>query len=148
VSSYTTTQIIVTICENPEVYLTEKMLSIKGKEYPREYIRGCRVEEIDSFLETDLFYSNENGPGKVAFKGLNLLLGLVGALNIFRDFTSKDEAAGYTGPERDSSSSMDADPPLYCLVLLTPEDRVQTFPTINRLLLIDLAAKINRELGL
>ncbi len=147
-SRYTSAESIVTVSENPEVFLTEKVLGIKGKEYPRENIRGCRVEEISSFLETDLFYSNENGPGKVASRGLTLLLGLLGSLNFFRDFISKDDNAGFTGSAPQSDLFEDANPPLYCLALLTPGDRIQTLPTINRLLLIDLAEKINRELGL
>jgi hypothetical protein len=142
-SSYTVEEKIVTISQTPEVYLTETTLVIKDKEYARSNIRGCRVEEIGSFLETDLFYSNAEGPGKVAFSGLKWLLGTVGALNFFRDFTTETPS---TRQDRQPDANLDADPPLYCLALLTRDDEIQTLPSINRLLLLDLAARINREL--
>ena len=147
-SSYTAEKNIikslVIISENPEVYITETALVIKNNEYLRGSLRECRVEEVDSFLETDLFYSNEEGPGKMASKGLKWALGLFGVLNIFRDFTTTGDTLAQTA---DQTSAQDANPPLYCLTLLTDGDVIQVLPSINRLLLLDLAARINRELA-
>lgn len=142
-SSYTVQEAVIIVSENPSVYLTPTTLVVKGETYQVANIRGCRVEEVASFSETDLFYANEAGPGKVAFRGLKWALGLVGTLNIFQKFSGDTDTAS-----TQSASTLDADPPLYCLALATGDDEIQLLPSINRRLLLDLADRLNRELGL
>jgi hypothetical protein len=137
---------VVSISTSPEVYITDTNLFIKDAAYPRAAIRGCRVAEVGSFEEGDLFYANETGPGKVATNGMKWLLGLVGLIKFEQPSTEPSgtgyEAAAQAAPVRD------VDPPLYCLALATDDDEIQVLPSINRLLLLDLAARLNRELGL
>lgn len=132
---------VVSISSSPEVYITDSELYLKGAVYPRAAIRGCRVAEVGTFEEGDLFYANETGPGKVAADGMKWFLGLVGL------FKFEQPAPTVPGWE-EAAPVRDVDPPLYCLALATDEDEIQVLPSINRLLLLDLAARLNRELGL
>jgi len=136
---------VVSISRSPEVYITDADLFIKDAAYSRADIRGCRVVEVGPFEEGHLFYANESGPGKVATNGMKWFLGLVGLIKFEQPFTEPAvpgcEEAAQVAPVRD------VDPPLYCLALATDEDEIQVLPSINRLLLLDLAARINRELG-
>ena len=146
-SSRTIEKNVVTISGNPEVYINGTDLVIKDKAYPLAALRGCRVAEVGGFEEGDLFYANETGPGRAATNGMKWFLGLVGRLKLEQPAAAGLAPAAFPEETEQSAPAKDVDPPLFCLSLATANDEIEVLPSINRLLLLDLAARINRELG-